>query len=189
MSMRWGVSLFAIHCLHINQPQFRHHIPSNFLVIVADPYPFESASFYRIRNRNFPRETASGSDLLPWNIWRYATPMRYNTSKCEVKQGGTGTVNIRTVTVTSTRYSFTYEVRLHLRGTATSTRYGYIYEVQLLYTYEVRLHLRGTATTTRYGYIYKVRQHLQGTATSTRYGYIYEVRLHLRDTTTPTRYS
>jgi hypothetical protein len=69
---------------------------------------------------------------------------------------------------------YTYEEQLKLRGTfthtrygtATSTRYGYTYEVRLhlrgMDTYEVRLHLRGTATPTRYGYTYEVRLHLRG---------------------------
>ncbi len=47
---------------------------------------------------------------------------------------------------TPTRYGYTYEVQLHLRGTATLTRYSY--------TYEVQLHLRGTTTPTRCIYIY-----------------------------------
>ncbi len=58
-------------------------------------------------------------------------------------------------------YTYTYEVQLHLRGTAmpmataTSTRYSFTYEVQL------HLHVMGTATTTRYNYSYVVKLHLQ----------------------------
>ncbi len=55
-------------------------------------------------------------------------------------------------------YTNTYEVQLHLRGiaipvaTATPTRYSFMYEVQL--------HLIGTATPTRYSYSYEIKLHL-----------------------------
>jgi hypothetical protein len=76
---------------------------------------------------------------------------------------------IPTVQRTPWSYSCTHEI--HLGGTATLTRY--------IYTYEVRLHPRGTlhvqhcstATSTRYGTSTYV--HLQGSA------YIYEVQLNL----------
>ncbi len=79
-------------------------------------------------------------------------------------------------TVTPIRYSYTYEVQLHLKGTATPKRYRYAYEVQL--------HLRGTATPMRYSYTYQVQLHLQGTSTSTRYSYTCEIQLHLGGTET-----
>jgi hypothetical protein len=60
---------------------------------------------------------------------------------------------------------------------------------QLLYTYtyEVQLHLKGTAmpmataTPTRYSFTYDVQVHLIGTATTTKYNYSYKVKLHLRE--------
>jgi hypothetical protein len=81
-----------------------------------------------------------------------------------------------------TRYTYIYEVQLHLHrksytheyllGTAAPTRYSCNYEVQQYIlincscNYEVqlhlkgKLHLRGTTAHTKYSYTYKVQQHL-----------------------------
>jgi hypothetical protein len=53
-------------------------------------------------------------------------------------------------------YTYTYEVHLHLRGTAA---YGYSY------TYEVQLFLSGTVTLKRYSYNYDIQLLLGGKAT------------------------
>ncbi len=83
-----------------------------------------------------------------------------------------GTVKATKRSATPMRYSYAYEVQL--------------LEVPYNYTFEIWLHLFGTATQphTRHRHIYKV-----GTATPKRYVYTYEIHLPRRATATHTRYT
>jgi hypothetical protein len=63
-------------------------------------------------------------------------------------------------------YTYTYEVQLHLRGTATPMATGT--SMRYSFTNEVQLHLKGTATPTSYSYTYLVQLLLEGKATPTK---------------------
>ncbi len=78
------------------------------------------------------------------------------------------------------RYTYPYEVHIHLWGTRTPLRYTY--------TNEVHVHIWGTRTHMRYMYTYKVHVHLRSTPTPMRYTYSYKVHT-LTHTPTPTSIS
>ncbi len=76
-------------------------------------------------------------------------------------------------------YSYPNNIQLHLRGRCS---------------YEVLLHLEGTASPTRYSFAYQVQLHPRGTAAPTRYSCTHKVQLHprgtaARGTALPTSYS
>ncbi len=73
---------------------------------------------------------------------------------------------------------------LHLRGIAVSTRYSCTY-TRIFCTYEIQLHLRGTAAPTRYSCFYEVQLPPRCTAAPTRYSCTHEVQLYTLGTTVP----